>query len=128
MNRKLFALVFCGALIGAVLVPTAKAGVGHETMIVTVRNGSVDIPGYLLAPGKYKFEFTDLEHDVLRVSTADGSRQIGFFEVVPIWRRHRTESAKLDLSTPANGSVERIRDFFYPGERTGHKFVYSQKQ
>lgn len=126
MNRKLAALVFCLALFGALLVPSARADQGNQEMIVTVRNVPLEVPGGVLKPGKYDMRFAGLEHAVVEITTADGSKPIGFFEVIPVSRSHRSDHARLDLSNAAPGSASRLTDFFYPDMKTGYEFQYSQ--
>jgi hypothetical protein len=128
MNRRLVAFVFCLALFGALLVPSARADEANQEMIVTIKNGALEIPGRVLEPGRYDVKFADLEHQVLLISTADGREPIGFFEVFPISRSHRTNHARLDLSEPAPGAVTRLTDFFYPGSKTGYELEYPQTQ
>jgi hypothetical protein len=126
MNRKLAALVFCLALFGAPLVPSARADEGNQEMMVTIKNAPLEVPGSVLKPGKYDMRFAGLEHDVVEITTADGSKSIGFFEVLPVSRSHRSDHARLDLSKAAPGSVSRLTDFFYPDMKTGYEFQYSQ--
>ncbi len=125
MNRKILQVVFVVALFGLVLLPAARAGTGDEEMIVTIKKAPVELPGQVLLPGKYDFRFVNDERQVVAITTADGQHPIGFFDVVPITRPNRLGQAEIDLTKPKPGSVPRIRDFYYPGTKTGYKFVYS---
>ncbi len=126
MNYRFLAVVFCLALFGALLVPSARADEADQKMIMTVRKGAVEVPGRILQPGKYDLKFADVDEHVLEITTADGREPIGFFEVVPISRLRRTDYVRLDLSEAAPGSVTRLSDFFYPDMKTGYKFEYPQ--
>ncbi len=123
-KRRILQVVFVVALFGIVLLPAASAGTGNEEMIVTIKKAPVELPGQVLLPGKYDFKFSNDERQTMEITTADGQHPIGFFEVVPITRPNRLDQAEIDLTKPKPGSVPRIRDFFYPGTKTGYKFLY----
>jgi hypothetical protein len=125
MKVKILQIVCVVALFGVVWLPTANAGTGKQEMIVTIRKAPVEVPGHVLLPGKYEFRFTNDEHEVVSITTADGRHPIGFFTVVPITRPTRLDHAKIELSPAEPGSVARIRGFFYPGAKTGYKFLYA---
>jgi hypothetical protein len=117
-------LLVCG-LFGALLVPVAKADGGNLQIIVTVKN-AVQLPGQLLAPGTYVWQFVDLEHQYLEVSPAGGAdtTPLGFFQMVPISGREPADELRLDLTPAIPGVPQRITDFFYPGLYTGYRFQY----
>jgi hypothetical protein len=124
MNYRFLAVVFCLALFGALFVPSARADEANQEMIMTIKKGALEVPGRVLQPGKYDLRFADIDQHVLEITTADGREPIGFFEVIPTSRLHRTDNVRLDLSEPAPGSVTRLTDFFYPDMKTGYKFEY----
>jgi hypothetical protein len=128
MNRKLAVTAFSALLIAlCVAVPAARADVGNQEMIIRVKHAAVDMPGVVLTPGKYDMKFLDLEHKVVMITTADGQRPVGFFEVFPVSRNHRREKAKLMLSKNGAGAPPRLSEFFYPETRTGYEFIYSRR-
>ncbi len=126
MKRKWFALAFCLMLIGAFFVPKAKANSGNEEMILTISKAPLELPGHVLAPGKYQLKFTDLEHQEVLVESANGSQPVGFFSVIPVTRNHITENPQFNIAEPAKGSIARLDGFFYPGRTTGYDFIYPQ--
>jgi hypothetical protein len=124
MNLKFAGIVLVFGLLGALLVPAAKAGGIDTRMIVTVGNGAVEIPGRVLTPGTYVWQFRDLGHHYLQVSAVDGT-PVGLFQVIPVSRADIPRGAQLDLAKTDPGSPARISGFFYPGFTTGYKFQYA---
>lgn len=121
---KLFATLFCIAALGFFATPRAKADAANQEIVMSVKGGAVDLPGHVLQPGTYDIRFVNLEHKVVMITTADGSRPIGFFEVYPISRNSVTDHAKLEVSEPLKDAPERLTGFFYPGLKTGYAFEY----
>ena len=119
-------LLVCG-LFGALLVPGARADGGDLRIIVNVKD-AVQIPGRLLLPGTYVWQFADLDHQFLEISTTDGTSTtpLGFFHMVPIGRREPAEELRLDLTPALPGVPQRITDFFYPGLYQGYRFQYGR--
>jgi len=126
MKTTVLVMAFCFAMFGVVVVPNAKADSGNQEMVVTVKKGPVELPGHVLMPGKYDMQFTDLEHNVVLVRTADGKQPIGFFMVIPTTRNRITDNPKLDVGEAARGSVAKLNGFFYPDRKTGYEFIFPQ--
>ena len=121
MNRTLFTLCV-SALLSLFCLPQAWAD-GRRLIVTT--NAPVEIPGKVLAPGVYDFQYY-VDSDgpaIVRVSAHDG-HSYGWFMVNPVERARASDKAEMDLYEPIAHSPERIRDWFFPGEKDGHEFVY----
>jgi hypothetical protein len=90
----------------------------------------VQIPGATLQPGRYRFELADPVESrrVVRVASEDGKRQIAMLLSL---QNQLTEPAKdpvvLFAETP-QGQPDAVKEWVYPGERTGYEFVYPHDQ
>jgi hypothetical protein len=127
MDLKFASIVLVFGLLGALLVPVAKAdGLDDLHMIVTVNN-AVEIPGRVLAPGTYMWRFTDLEHQHLQVLALDGNnvKPVGIFRMLPVSRADVPNDVQFDFAKTDAGSPQRISGFFYPGLTKGYEFQYA---
>ena len=89
-----------------------------------MKKGPVEVPGSVLVPGSYSMEFSDENHGLVLITTADGKRPVGFFEVIPELRDRRSSHVKLQISNPVMGEAPRLDGFFYPNAKTGYEFLY----
>lgn len=126
MTRKILLFAFSLALIAVIATPAAWASNLEPTLMVTIKNGPVELPGATLQPGRYAFTFSDVYRNVVEVESASGRHLIGYFVVVPT-ERASIGRTKVDISHPA-GSPDRIKDFFLNGETTGYAFLYPAAQ
>ncbi|HXE89986.1 MAG TPA: hypothetical protein VNK82_03385 [Terriglobales bacterium] len=122
MNRKMFALCV-SVLFSLFCLPQVRAD-GRRLVVTT--NAPVEIPGKVLSPGVYEFQYyVDSDGPALmRVWARDRTQNYGWFLVEPVERAHATDNAEVDLYEPMAHSPERIREWFFPGEKEGHEFVY----
>jgi hypothetical protein len=65
-------------------------------------------------------------NDVVQVYSADEKHLYGNFLSIPEQRPEPTDSPVITLEESKAGAPEAVKAWFYPGEDTGHEFVYSQ--
>jgi hypothetical protein len=126
MNKtKLFYLVSLGLLGG--LIPLANADEWDQKTVVTF-SGPVEIPGQVLQAGTYVFKLADSEsaNDVVQVYSADEKHLYGDFISIPEQRSEATDAPVVTFEKNAASAPEAVNAWFYPGEDTGHEFIYSQ--
>jgi hypothetical protein len=125
MKMKLALLVSLGVLGG--LIPFAHADESDQKTVVTF-SGPVEVPGQVLQAGTYVFKMADMQsaNDVVLVYSADEKHLYGTFLSVPEQRAEPTDSAVVTFEENKAGAPEAVKAWFYPGEETGHEFVYSQ--
>jgi hypothetical protein len=105
---------------------TAAVTTGPEytpVMIVTVRKPA-QIPGHVLAPGKYNFELINSDQEVA-ISSADGAKFYGVYLVSSSQRSHAGE-AFIETAGAPQGGPDRILAWYYPDQYDGHAFIYPQ--
>ncbi|MGE5205748.1 MAG: hypothetical protein ACM3PW_09030 [Chlamydiota bacterium] len=128
MFRNLAIMAFGILLAGTVLAPQALANTGNKRMTLTI-NHPVEIPGCVLTPGRYDLQLMHFGGNVAGVWNASGNHFYGMIPTTPVSRVRGINHTRVDLSKPQDG-IARIKDFFYPGDDYGYRFVYpsSQKQ
>jgi hypothetical protein len=125
MNKmKLSLLVGLG--IGG-LIPLANADEWDQKTTITF-SGPVEIPAQVLQAGTYVFKVADSQSTeaVVEVHSADERHVYGTFLSIPEERSEPTGSPAVTLKKSTVGSPEVVEAWFYPGEDTGHEFVYPQ--
>ena len=122
MRHRLAAITLSTALIGMfVAVPSAWANAGNQKIIFTV-NAPVDVPGHVLEPGRYAMKFADnADYDVVQITAVNGAQFIGYFDVIPVLRSKDLGHVELSFTHPETGRVPELKEFFYPGNKTGYE-------
>ncbi|HVO79730.1 MAG TPA: hypothetical protein VMT28_03305 [Terriglobales bacterium] len=123
MNHKVWAVMFACLLLGALLVPRARADEDNQAVKFTT-NGPIEVPGRVLAAGRYEIKLSASGSPVAGLWNARGTRFYGYFETIPIDRSHKISRSELDLSKTFANDPERLKDWFYPGDTTGHELLY----
>lgn len=125
MRHKLAAIAFGIALIALfAAVPAVRADTANEKIVFTV-TVLVNVPGQVLAPGKYEMKFAeDGDYKVVQISTADGARPVGLFEVIPVERSRDLSQVEVEFTQTGARERPRLNEFFYPGDKTGYQFEY----
>ena len=89
----------------------------------------IEIPGQILPADTYLFKLADLnDRDVVQVFNADGTRLYGSFQTIPTERRDPTDDVAVTLAEQPNGRPGALMKWFYPGDMTGHEFVYPKQE
>lgn len=128
MYRKLAAIVFSIFIAGTVLAPNALANAGNKEVLLTIHH-RVEIPGKVLKPGRYDLQLLHFGGSVAGVWSANREKFYGLIPTTPVSRVRGINHVRVDLSRPQDG-VDRIKEWFYPGDSYGYRMVYpsSQKQ
>jgi hypothetical protein len=93
----------------------------------------VEIPGHVLAAGKYVFQILDTPSDrnIVQVFSqdADGNETlIATISAIPDYRSETPYKTLINFEERRAGTPEAIHSWFYPGENTGWEFVYPKEQ
>ena len=90
---------------------------------------SVEIPGRFLPAGTYLFKAADSnDRNLVRIFSADGTRLYATLQTISTERPEPTEDALVTLAQQPNGRPDALVKWFYPGDRTGHEFVYPEQE
>jgi hypothetical protein len=89
----------------------------------------VEIPGIVLAPGKYVFELADNSSDLnlVQIFSEDSNGNeslVATIQTIPDYVSKTPDKPLLHFEERPSGSPEAIHSWFYPGDNTGWEFVY----
>jgi hypothetical protein len=124
--------VVCFAgLIGAALIPTAKADEWNNKTVMTF-SGPVEIPGVhltgfgVLPAGTYVFKLLDSQSDrhIVQIFSQDEKTVYATILAIPNYRLKATSKTVITFSERPAGEPEALRAWFYPGKNWGDEFVY----
>jgi hypothetical protein len=125
MIKKVVWMGLTVSLLGFALVPEVRADEWDKKTVLTFSQ-PVEIPGHVLPPGTYTFKLLDsMSHrHIVQIFNADESQIIATVMAISDYRLTATEDTVIRFSEVPRGSPEAIRAWFYPGDTTGHEFVY----
>lgn len=123
MKYRLWMAMFACLLLAATLTPQARADADNQEVRFTTA-GPIEVPGRVLSPGTYDIELAGSGSPVAGLWSANGAHFYGFFQTLPVDRTHRISRSEVDLSKTFARNPERLKDWFYPGETTGHELLY----
>lgn len=132
MNIKLNALFLSSSL--ALSIFMTKPAMADETnkRIEFQFSGPVQIPGHVLAPGKYVFEIMDgpVDRNTVEVfKNSEGKESlVAILFAIPDYISTPPDKPTIHFEERNSGSPEAIDSWFYPGDNTGWEFVYPKGQ
>lgn len=89
----------------------------------------IEIPGQILPAGTYLFKLADLnDRHTVQVFDAKGTRLYGTFQTISTERRDSTDDVAVTLAEQPNGRPDALMKWFYPGDTSGHEFVYPRQE
>src|SRR5258708_10450284 len=129
MNIKLNALCLGGVLALTALLAQPVLADEWNKKVEFQFSAPVEIPGHVLAPGKYVFQLMDSESDrnIVQVFSEDSQGKdtlIATLLAIPNHVAETPDKATVQFEERQAGTPEAIRSWFYPGENTGWEFVY----
>jgi LPXTG-motif cell wall-anchored protein len=133
MNIKLNALFLSSTLALSVFMTTPAMADEWNKRTEFTFSGPVEIPGHVLAAGKYVFQLLDSSSDRYMVQVfsedADGSETlIATISAIPDYTYDTPEKTLIHFEERRAGSPEAIHSWFYPGDNTGWEFIYPKGQ
>lgn len=119
------------ALIGSTVTPANADDWNKETRLNVTE--ALEIPGAVLAPGKYIFKLADNQADrkIVEVFSEDAKgRQKLVTTVLAIsaYRMDTPDKSIIGLEERPSGSPQAIHTWFYPGDNYGWEFVYPKSE
>jgi hypothetical protein len=119
---KLFLLV--AFLIG---LPAARASQADQAVKVTFSQ-DVQVPGRVLSAGTYWFVVPEFnERFEVEVFNADRTKLITMFLTNDAQRAEANEHGVFTFAERGPSEPQAIMKWFYPGNTTGHEFVYPKQ-
>ena len=129
MNSKLKALCLSGSLALSFFMTKPMMADEMNKRTEFQFSAAVEIPGRVLAPGKYVFELADNTSDLntVQVFSEDSNGKeslVATIQAIPDYLSKTPDKALIHFEERPSGSPEAIHSWFYPGEDTGWEFVY----
>jgi len=124
--RKLAAVVFLFAFFA--ILPVAHADESNQAIKGTF-NQPVQIPGHVLPAGTYWFVLPNNadDHFLVRVFNSDETMLIATVITVDALRSHPTGNPAFTFAGRGSEQPQAIVNWFYPGDTTGHEFLYPKQ-
>ena len=133
MNIRLNALFLSSSLALGILMTSPAMADEFNKRTDLEFSEPVQIPGHVLAPGKYVFELMDNQYDrnIVEVfsKASDGTeRLVATLFAIPDYTSNTPDKPIIHFEERHSGSPEAIRSWYYPGENTGWEFIYPKGQ
>lgn len=123
MNYRILAAMFAFLLLGAVLTPRANADEDQQSVKFTT-NAPLEVPGRVLPAGHYVIRLQGNGGSVAGLWNASGTKFYGYFDTIPVSRYRGISKPEVDFSKMSAGNPERLKEWFVPGNSTGHELLY----
>jgi hypothetical protein len=123
MKYRLWASVLALFFLGSMLVPRAKADEDNKEIRFSV-NRPVEVPTSVIPAGQYDLKLMGDGSTVAGLWNASGTKFYGFFETIPVDRRHALSKTKVVLAESVKNAPPRVEEWFYPGENSGNEILY----
>jgi hypothetical protein len=127
MRRLSPAALACACLM--LFAPLVGAQARDQRTLLTF-DQAVEIPNGTLEAGSYEFRLADSRADrhIVQVWNETGTELVATLMAVPEHRRDAADEVLVSFAGGEAGTQPALRAWFYPGERTGHRFVYPHEQ
>ena len=119
------------ALMSAMVTPVMADEFNKETILEF--SGPVEVPGKVLAAGKYVFKIadSDSDRDIVQIFSQDANgnqKLVTTTMAIPDYREETPGKTIIKFEERPSGSPEAIHSWFYPGDNTGWQFVYPKNE
>lgn len=92
-------------------------------------NQPVQVPGEVLPAGTYLFKLLDsVSLNTVQIFSSDGKRLYATLNTIPTEANQAAGHTTVAFAEQGAGKPDFLLKWFYPGEQTGHRFVYSNQQ
>jgi hypothetical protein len=88
----------------------------------------IQIPGQVLPAGTYWFRLLDISSgtNLVQIFNSDRTVLYATIDTVPTERFEPTEHTTVTFAEEESGKPDVLLTWFYPGNLTGHEFIYSK--
>jgi hypothetical protein len=88
----------------------------------------VEVPGYVLQPGKYVMKLVNLSADrhVVQFTNERENHVYATASAVPAYRNEVSDKTVITFYEVPAGQPEAMKNWYYPGDNFGQEFVYPQ--
>jgi hypothetical protein len=124
--RFTMALGLAAAMAASIAVARADAWDKKTTVSFST---AVEVPGYVLQPGKYVMKLVDTSSDrhIVQFSNERGNHVYAAAQAINAYRKNITDKTAITFYEARAGQPEPMRTWFYPGDEFGQEFVYPKQ-
>ena len=129
MNTQKAFITLSLVLVSLVMLPVAHADEWDQASRLTFSQ-SVQIPGRVLPAGTYWFVLADTtaNRNIIQVFNSDRSTLYATVLAVTAERPYPTDNTTITFAQRESMPTNAILTWFYPGDNSGHEFVYSKSE
>src|ERR1700761_2458419 len=104
----------------------AYADEANEATTITF-SAPVQIPGQVLPTGTYLFQLASngSDQNIVQIFNSTGTRLYASVPTIPTDQLQAKGHTEVTFAEQGAGTPDALLKWFYPGELTGHEFVYS---
>lgn len=133
MARKAFpSVILALAIVLTTSYVNAQSNVNEESEKTYLTfSQPIEIPGVTLPAGTYEFKLVTSwagNKDIIRVSDKAGSHVYATIITIPNYRPVASDKTVVMYRERVTNSSVAVRDWYYPGHRYGHEFVYPRSE
>jgi LPXTG-motif cell wall-anchored protein len=127
MRSRLFTAGLCVAFMS--LAPFARGDVFNKKTYISFSQ-PVRVPGKTLAAGSYVFKLADNQANrhIVQVLNSRENKVYATILAIPDYRARPASKTIITFGEAATGNPTPIKAWFYPGDNSGSRFVYSKKE
>jgi hypothetical protein len=127
-TRNLLITILGGFLALVTFLPVAKASEFNQQTKVTF-DRAVEIPGKVLPAGTYWFILVDNDTDrsLVRIFSEDWKTLYATESTADTERMEPADDTMFEVVDRGSSQPNALVKWFYPGELSGHEFIYSRK-
>jgi hypothetical protein len=111
-----------------IVLPAARADESNQATKVRF-NQAVQIPGHVLPAGTYWFVLPEdiTQHNQVRIFGSDRTTLYATIFTIGTDRREPTDNTAFTFAERGSAQPRALVTWFYPGEKTGHEFLYPKQ-
>ena len=127
LNTGRIAVIASLVLASALMASRTRAGDWDQSIKVNF-SGPVQVPGHVLPAGTYWFELANTnDREVVRILNKDQSRTYAIVQTINRDRPLTQGGTEVTIAEGRGGGPAAVLAWFYPGDSTGHEFVYPKQ-
>jgi hypothetical protein len=127
---KLIATACVTAMLAVLTLSVAAQDFNTNERTFLTFSNAVELPGVTLQPGTYLFRLADSPSNrhIVQVFSQDEKKVHATILAVPAERLEVSGETVVTFRESAEGATPAVQYWYYPGDKTGHEFVYPKDQ
>jgi hypothetical protein len=123
--------MIAGFIIAFTLIVELAAHADEDNQMTKISfSEAVQVPGTVLPSGTYQFVLArnDSNRNIVQIFNADGTELYATVQTITAERGRETDGTSITLAQRSGGQPDALLTWFYPGNDTGHEFLYSKQE